>query len=120
MAGSTRKPELTEALRRDLASLPAGDDALVIFNGHGGIDHADTRNNYLKLWDDGRMTVSDLESLLDAAATGSSGPFRHGAVLLGRFRRGWSTTTRKPRAAFAAIAAASCRKPPTASPKAAA
>jgi hypothetical protein len=67
VAGSTRKPELIEALRGDLASLAAGDDALVIFNGHGGIDRADTRNNYLKLWDDGRMTVSDLESLLDAA-----------------------------------------------------
>jgi hypothetical protein len=67
VAGSTRKDALTEALRRDLASLPAGDEALVIFNGHGGIDRADTRNNYLKLWDDGRMTVRDLESLLDAA-----------------------------------------------------
>ncbi|HLF12158.1 MAG TPA: hypothetical protein VJA26_13165, partial [Gammaproteobacteria bacterium] len=67
VSGSTRRPELTEALRRDLGSLPAGDDALVIFNGHGGIDSADTRKNYLKLWGDGRMTVSDLESLLDAA-----------------------------------------------------
>jgi hypothetical protein len=28
VSGSTRAPELTEALRRDLASLPAGDDAL--------------------------------------------------------------------------------------------
>ena len=71
VSGSTRKPELVEALRRDLASLPAGDDALVIFNGHGGIEPADTRNNYLKLWDDGRMTVSDLESLLDAAPSGT-------------------------------------------------
>ena len=70
VSGSTRKPELIEALRRDLASLPAGDDALVIFNGHGGLDRADTRNNYLKLWGDGRMTVSDLESLLDAAPKG--------------------------------------------------
>ena len=67
VSGSTRKPELTEALRGDLASLRPGDEALVIFNGHGGIDRADTRNNYLKLWDDGRMTVRDLESLLDAA-----------------------------------------------------
>jgi hypothetical protein len=71
VSGSTRAPELTAALRRDLASLPAGDDALVIFNGHGGIDHTDTRNNYLKLWGDGRMTVSDLESLLDAAPSGA-------------------------------------------------
>lgn len=67
VSGSTRKPELTEALRRDLASLSAGEEALVIFNGHGGIDRADTRNNYLKLWGDERMTVRDLESLLDAA-----------------------------------------------------
>jgi hypothetical protein len=67
VSGSTRAPELTEALRRDLASLPADDDALVIFNGQGGIDRADTRNNHLKLWGDGQMTVSDLESLLDAA-----------------------------------------------------
>jgi hypothetical protein len=71
VSGSTRKPELMEALRRDLSSLPAGDDALVIFNGHGGLDRSDTRNNYLKLWDDGRMTVSDFESLLDAAPQGA-------------------------------------------------
>ena len=71
LAGSTRKAELTEALRRDLTSLAPGDDALVIFNGHGGIDRADTRNNYLKLWDDGRMTVDDLESLFDAAPDGA-------------------------------------------------
>lgn len=69
--GSTRKAELTEALRRDLASLAPGDDALVIFNGHGGIDRTDTRNNYMKLWDDGRMTVADLESLFDAAPDGA-------------------------------------------------
>ncbi|HVJ29339.1 MAG TPA: hypothetical protein VNA66_03445, partial [Gammaproteobacteria bacterium] len=71
VSGSTRRPELMEALRRDLASLPPGDDALVIFNGHGGLDRADTRNNYLKLWGDGRMTVSDLETLLDAAPQGA-------------------------------------------------
>src|SRR5262245_46779638 len=71
VSGSTRKPELMQALWRDLASLPPGDDALVIFNGHGGIERADTRNNYLKLWGDGRMTVSDLESVLDAAPQGA-------------------------------------------------
>jgi hypothetical protein len=72
VSGSTRKPELTEALRSDLAALSADDEALVIFNGHGGIDHADTRNNYLKLWDDGRMTVSDLEALFDGAPQGAT------------------------------------------------
>jgi hypothetical protein len=71
VSGSTRKPELTEALRSDLAALSTDDDALLIFNGHGGIDHVDTRNNYLKLWNDGRMTVSDLEALFDAAPQGT-------------------------------------------------
>ena len=87
VAGSTRKPELTEALRRDLGSLAPGDDALVIFNGHGGIDHADTRNNYLKLWDEGRMTVSDLESLLDAAPNGTPVRFVMAQCYSGAFAR---------------------------------
>jgi hypothetical protein len=87
VAGSTRKPELTEALRRDFAALSAGDDALIIFNGHGGIDHADTRNNYLKLWDDGRMTVGDLESLFDAAPQGARVRFVMAQCYSGAFSR---------------------------------
>lgn len=87
IAGSTRKPELTESLRRDLSSLPPGDDALVIFNGHGGIDRADTRNNYLKLWGDGRMTVTDLEKLLDAAPPGAPVRFVMAQCYSGAFAR---------------------------------
>jgi hypothetical protein len=87
VAGSTRKPELTEALRRDLGSLAPGDDALVIFNGHGGIDHGDTRNNYLKLWGEGRMTVNDLESLLDAAPNGTPVRFVMAQCYSGAFAR---------------------------------
>src|SRR6185503_14029897 len=87
VAGSTRKPELTEGLLRDLSSLAPGDDALVIFNGHGGIDHADTRNNYLKLWGEGRMAVSDLESLLDAAPDGTPVRFVMAQCYSGAFAR---------------------------------
>ena len=87
IAGSTRKPELAESLRRDLSSLPPGDDALVIFNGHGGIERADTRNNYLKLWGDGRMTVADLEKLLDAAPPGAPVRFVMAQCYSGAFAR---------------------------------
>ncbi len=70
--GSTAKHELTEGLRSDFARLPPGDDLLLVYNGHGGVDRADTRNNYLKLWGDERMTVAELEALLDATPPAST------------------------------------------------
>jgi hypothetical protein len=59
----------------------------VIFNGHGGIDRADTRNNYLKLWGDERMTVRDLESLLDAAPASTPVRFVMAQCYSGAFAR---------------------------------
>jgi hypothetical protein len=67
LAGSTDKAALTAALRADFGALEPDDELLFVFNGHGGLDRADTRNNSLKLWGDQRMTVADLEALLDAA-----------------------------------------------------
>jgi hypothetical protein len=67
LRGSTAKQELTTSLRRDFARLQPTDEVLLVYNGHGGIDHADTRDNYLKLWGDERLTVSELEAVLDAA-----------------------------------------------------
>lgn len=65
--GSTAKSELTAALRAGLAQLEPTDEVLLVYNGHGGIDRADTRRNYLKLWGDESLTVGELESVLDAA-----------------------------------------------------
>src|SRR5690606_36584578 len=50
LRGSTRKAELTAGLHREFAALAAGDELLLVYNGHGGLDAGNTRNNYLKLW----------------------------------------------------------------------
>jgi hypothetical protein len=70
LAGGTAKPELVAALARDFSSLSPSDDVLLVYNGHGGLERADTRENYLKLWGDERLTVRETEALLDAAPRG--------------------------------------------------
>jgi hypothetical protein len=73
--GSTRKSELTSALRRELGALGSGDELLLVYNGHGGLVAENTRNNYLKLWGNDRLSVGELEGLLDTAPAGTTQRF---------------------------------------------
>ena len=63
--GSTDKQELIASLGRDFAALAPGEEPLIVYNGHGGLDRSDPSDNYLKLWGDQRLSVSELEGLLD-------------------------------------------------------
>lgn len=70
LRGSTRKAELTAALRNEIAALAPDDELLLVYNGHGGLEAGNTRNNYLKLWGNERLSVGELEALLDGAPAG--------------------------------------------------
>jgi hypothetical protein len=73
--GSMYKDELVESLMRDFAQLSPDDELLLVYNGHGGLVASDTRDNYLKLWGDERLTVSELDALLDAAPRDTTARF---------------------------------------------
>lgn len=72
--GSTEKSELSSALIDDFKALNDDDSVLLVYNGHGGINTNDTRKNNLMLWGDTRLTISELDDVLDHAP--SSVPVR--------------------------------------------
>lgn len=63
--GSTEKSLLVEALGRDFAGVNAADSVLIVYNGHGDADFDDTTRNALKLWGDGRLSVSEFGNVID-------------------------------------------------------
>ncbi len=66
--GGTDKSSLERGLTRDFTALSGRDDILLIYNGHGGINDDDVNKNYLKLWGDEKLMVSELDELLDKAS----------------------------------------------------
>lgn len=63
--GTTEKPHLIESLSQDFASVNSGDSVLLVYNGHGEIEPADTVENSLKLWGDTHLTITELDQLMD-------------------------------------------------------
>ena len=63
--GSTEKAALVASLKAQFSTVEADDKVLIVYNGHGDIEPNDTRKNTLKLWGDTRLTVSELDQLLD-------------------------------------------------------
>ena len=58
---------VTSTLKRLFAELDKNDELLIIFQGHGGHNQKDTNKNYLRFWNDTRMTVTELEKLMTEA-----------------------------------------------------
>lgn len=63
--GSTEKSELTSALTEDFQALNDDDSVLLVYNGHGDINTNDTRKNNLMLWQDSRLSIKELDEVLD-------------------------------------------------------
>lgn len=63
VAGTTERDSLLPALTAYLTGLKAGDQAMVIYNGHGTWE-ADRANNALRLWNKTYLSVRDFERLL--------------------------------------------------------
>lgn len=67
VVGSMRKNEISESLSKLLSQTTDGQDILLIYNGHGGINEGDIRKNSIKIWGDERLDVSEFDKLLDSA-----------------------------------------------------
>ncbi|MBI5785110.1 MAG: hypothetical protein HZA64_06615 [Rhodocyclales bacterium] len=63
--GTTEKTALLAALKQDFASVGPNDSVLIVYNGHGDMDAGDTSRNSLKLWGDGRLSVSEFGRALN-------------------------------------------------------
>lgn len=63
--GGTEKASLIKSLKAQFASVKPNDKVLIVYNGHGDIEPSDTRKNTLKLWGDTRLSISELDQLLD-------------------------------------------------------
>lgn len=64
---SADERNVTNKLQYVFSHLRKGDELLLIFQGHGGYKRTDTSGNYLRLWNDTRMTVTQLEALMSEA-----------------------------------------------------
>lgn len=64
VVSSTRRDVLVGALEDRLTSLKRGDQAMIIYNGHGSWA-PDRSQNALRLWDESRLSVRDFEAMLD-------------------------------------------------------
>lgn len=67
LSGSMRKDEIVNSLSALLDGVESGQDILLIYNGHGGNDDDDVRLNTLKIWGDERLTVPEMDEILDHA-----------------------------------------------------
>jgi hypothetical protein len=62
--GGTEATELGTRLEKDFAELKPGDRALLIYNGHGLQDEKDSAENTLRLWNDTKLSVRDLDRIM--------------------------------------------------------
>lgn len=62
--GPTDADFIRKDLAQDFARVKKGDEVTLIFQGHGGINPKDTAQNSFKLWNNTRLSVQQLEKLL--------------------------------------------------------
>jgi hypothetical protein len=62
--GGTEAVALTKELERGFSALGPGDRMLLIYNGHGLQDEGNGTGHVLRLWNETRLSVRDLERLL--------------------------------------------------------
>lgn len=85
-AGTTSLEHVSDSLRSVFGGLSNQDELLLIYQGHGGWK-ADTNNNYLRLWGETHMTVTELEGLMSEAEPGATIRFFLPQCFSGAFSR---------------------------------
>lgn len=85
--GPTTKAELTRALSRKMSQVPPGGEVFLIYNGHGGLSWPDARDNYLRLWGRERMSVAEMDAILDKAPEDATIRFIFPQCFSGAFHR---------------------------------
>lgn len=61
--GGTKVKFIKSELLNKIRNMPVGASMMIIYQGHGGRDHSDRNNNYLKLWGRTGLTVKELDDL---------------------------------------------------------
>ena len=62
--GGTEASALKERLTQEFSELKPGDRALLIYNGHGLRDRNDPAGNTLRLWNDTRLSVREMDQVM--------------------------------------------------------
>ncbi len=62
--GGTEAAELKARLEKEFSELRSGDRVLLIYNGHGLQDHGDPAGNTLRLWNDTRLSVREMDQIM--------------------------------------------------------
>jgi hypothetical protein len=78
---------LSSTLEGVFAAAGPGDELLLIYQGHGGYNPSDTNKNYLRLWGNTRLTVTELESLISTASPEATVRFVFPQCFSGSFTR---------------------------------
>ena len=64
VSGTTESGPLQQRLKQEFSALKPGDQALLVYNGHGLQDARDAAGNTLRLWKDTSLSARELEQLL--------------------------------------------------------
>lgn len=60
----TEADNLKARLEKDFSELKPGDRALLIYNGHGMQDQGDSAGNTLRLWNDTKLSVREMDQIM--------------------------------------------------------
>ena len=63
--GSTEAGALKERLEQEFSELKPGDRVLIVYNGHGLHDKNDAAGNTLRLWNDTRLSVREVDQIMN-------------------------------------------------------
>jgi len=66
---SSNRSNISNAITETLTSSKSGDSVFLIYQGHGGYGESNTNENYLKLWNNSRLSVVELEKLISKTDT---------------------------------------------------
>lgn len=70
VAGGTEAGPLLEDLEHRFRTLKTGDAVFLVYSGHGGYNEKDRRHNTLELWNQTRLDVNELATLLEKVPPG--------------------------------------------------
>ena len=81
------RSNLSNAFSEVLTSSTSDDDVFLIYQGHGGYNVKNTNENHLKLWNNSRLTVVELEQLISKTDTEATVRFFLPQCYSGAFNR---------------------------------
>ncbi|GAB4510448.1 MAG: hypothetical protein Tsb0026_12290 [Sulfuricaulis sp.] len=85
--GGTEATELKVRLEKEFSELKPGDRALLIYNGHGLQDQNDSAGNTLRLWNDTRLSVREMDQIMSRIDPGVPARFIFTQCFSGGFAR---------------------------------